>query len=106
MVSSASAIALVGSTVATRCVPACIHAAGTAAFQDAAAFAGSMLNGTDVDPALTVSVLVVDPLMKSTLTCGATELDWFARTKTRTQALRFCTSGTTGFGYSCVAWVT
>jgi len=106
LVSSASGIAFVGSTVATTCVPGCIHAAGTAAFHDAAAFSGSMLSGTEVDPALMVNVLVVEPLIKSTLTCGATELDWFALANTRTQELRFCTSGSTGFGYSCVAWVT
>jgi hypothetical protein len=69
-----SGIEFVGSTVATTCVPGCIHAAGTAAFQDAAASSGSMLRGTEVDPAAMVKVLVLEPLMKSTFTCGVTEL--------------------------------
>jgi len=97
-VSSASAIALVGSTVATTCVDGCIHAAGTAAFHDAAAFAGSALSGTELDPALIVSVWVVPPVVKSTFTCGVAVFAWFAITNTRTHALRSFTRGTIGSG--------
>jgi hypothetical protein len=65
-----------------------------------------MVVGTDAAVALIVNVFVVLPLMKLTRTCGATVFVWFARTKTRTHALRFCTNGTAGEGYSCVACVT
>ena len=58
-----------GSTVATISVPFWIHAAGTAAFQEAFEFA-SIDVGTEAPGALIVSVFVALLLLKTTRTCG------------------------------------
>ncbi len=83
-----------GSTVASTVRPGWTQAAGTAAFQEAAASGSLITVGTEAALAGMSKVWTVVPDWKVTRTPGWAVFVWLAFTKTRTQALRSATRET------------